>query len=305
MMRDISEDDTQPRPRWTGSSGTESEPGPVPSISLDVAGLTDRGKVRSENQDHFLVARAGRFSRTLASSLPPGAIPETTEVSAYFMIVADGMGGAAGGETASRTAISTLVHMILDTPDWLLRVDEMTAREILKRAAIRYKALDAAIAERAKAEPTLKGMGTTMTVAYSLDLDLFLAHVGDSRAYLLRGGDIRQLTRDHTQVQILVDAGVLTREEAATHRLRNVLTSVLGGGKPLQDVELHRVKAAPGDVLLLCTDGLHAETSDEEIAAVLGGAPSSIEACRSLVDLSMLHGASDNVTVVVARYVAA
>lgn len=300
-MKDLSEDDTQPRPLHTAVSAQES----APSIAVDVAGLTDRGKVRSENQDHFLLARAGRFSRTLATSLPKGTVPDSSEVAAFVMIVADGMGGAAGGETASRTAITTLVHMILDTPDWMMKVDERSAQEILKRAANRYKALDAAIAERAKAEPALRGMGTTMTVAYSLDLDLFLAHVGDSRAYLLRQGVIRQLTRDHTQVQLLVEAGILTREEAATHQLRNVLTSVLGGGKPLTEVELHRVKLAAGDALLLCTDGLHAEASEEEIAAALGGATSSIAACRSLLDLSMLHGAPDNVTLVVARYQAA
>ena len=104
----------------------------------------------------------------------------------------------------------------------------LSAAKILDRVTTRYRSLDSLLDERARVDPDLRGMGTTMTLAYSIGFDLFLAHAGDSRAYLCRDGSLRQLTRDHTRVQELVDAGVMTREEAATHRLRNVLTNVLG-----------------------------------------------------------------------------
>jgi serine/threonine protein phosphatase PrpC len=275
---------------------------PSAAVRVDSSGLSDRGKVRPDNQDHFYLARLGRFSQTLATSLPAGELPERLEEAGYVAVVADGMGGHAGGEVASRTAIIVFFHLLFDTPDWVLRVDDHSAPKIVDRITSRYRSLDSLLAERARVDPSLHGMGTTMILAYSIGLDLFLAHVGDSRAYLCRGGSLRQLTRDHTRVQKLVDAGVLTREEAATHRLRNVLTNVVGGGAPLTDVDVHRVRLAVGDTLLLCSDGLHGVAKDEEIASILAEPTSAEAACRSLVDLALQRGAPDNVTAVVTRY---
>jgi len=306
-VRDPSDDDTIPPPLRVPVAGPA-----LPSMSLsarevqvDCAGLSDRGVIRPDNQDHFLLARVGRFSQVLATSLPPGEIPQRFEEAWVVMMVADGMGGHAAGEVASRTAIVTMVSLLLDTPDWIMRVDEASAEEFLRRTDTRYRSLDSILAERAEAEPALQGMGTTMTAGFSLGLDLFLAHVGDSRAYLCRGGSARQLTRDHTRVQMLVDSGVLTRQEAATHRMRNVLTNALGGGRALADVELHRIRLEPGDALLLCTDGLHGTATNEEIASILCRSPSSEEACRAFVGLALDRGAPDNVTAVVSRYRAA
>jgi len=304
-MKDPSEDDTIPPP----FRSTPTPPVPDPAISVprtpvpvDAFGLSDRGKVRADNQDHFYIARLGRFAQSLGSSLPPGQLPDRLEDTGLVAVVADGMGGHAGGELASRTAISVFFHLLFDTPDWVLKVDEASAVKILDRAASRYRSLHSLLAERARLDPSLRKMGTTMTLTYSIDLDLFLAHVGDSRAYLWREGLLRQLTRDHTRVQALVDAGLLTREEAATHRLRNVLTNVLGGGATMTDVNVHRVALAPGDVMLLCSDGLHGVVKDGEIASILGSASDAGTACRRLVDLALERGAPDNVTVVVSRY---
>jgi PPM family protein phosphatase len=281
---------------------TEISGPPAATIRVDSFGLSDRGKVRPENQDHFYLARLGRFSETLATSLPQGELPERLEEAGYLAVVADGMGGHAGGEVASRTAIIVFFHLLFDTPDWVLKVDDESAQKILERVARRYRSLDSLLAERAQIDPSLRGMGTTMTLAYSIGLDLFLAHAGDSRAYLCREGSLEQLTRDHTRVQELVEAGVLTHEEAATHRLRHVLTNVLGGGTPLTDVDVHRVSLAAGDTVLLCSDGLYDVAKDEEIAAVLTAASSAQAACRALVDLALERGAPDNVTAVVSRY---
>jgi PPM family protein phosphatase len=302
-MSDHSRDDTESLPSFEpGPARATPAPAPAPAVTIDVAGLSDKGAVREENQDHFLVVRAGRYAETIATSLPPGEIPERSEDRGLLMMVADGMGGHVAGEVASRTVLVTLTHLILNHPEWAMKVDEKSAADIQDRAVARYEALDAALAERMQADPSLKGMGTTLTVAYSLGLDVFIAHAGDSRAYLVHEGSIRQLTRDHTYVQRMVDAGMLSREAAAEHQLRNALTNVLGGGKRSVEVELQRLHVAAGDRLLLCSDGLTGTMKDEEIAGVLAQSPSAAESCRRLVDLALERGAPDNVTVIVARY---
>jgi serine/threonine protein phosphatase PrpC len=302
-MSDWSKDDTlsQPPPA-NRAAGPAPEPSPTAAVRVDVAGLSDKGKVREENQDHFLIVLAGRYAETVATSLPSGAIPQHSEDRGHLMMVADGMGGQAAGEVASRTVLVTMTHLILNHPEWALRVNEKSAADIQDRVVARYQALDGALADAMQANPSLKGMGTTLTVAYSLGLDLFIAHAGDSRAYLVHEGSIRQLTRDHTYVQRLVDAGMLSTEAAAGHQLRHALTNVLGGGKRSVDVELQQLRIAAGDRLLLCSDGLTGTMKDEEIAALLGQPGSAADSCRRLVDLALERGAPDNVTVIVARY---
>lgn len=305
-MYDPSDQDTIPPPLRATALGRDEvwPPKPLEIVQVDAFGMTDRGKVREDNQDHFYIGQIGRFSRIVATSLPPGELPERMEQANHVAVVADGMGGHKGGEVASRTAIIVFFHLLFDTSDWVLRVDEQSAQRILERAGQRYRSLDELLDERARVDPNLKGMGTTMTLTYSIGYDLFLAHCGDSRAYLCRGGTLQQLTRDHTRVQEMVDLGVMTREEAATHKLRNVLTNVLGGGVPLTDVDLHRIRLAPGDAILLCSDGLYDVVKDEEIASILSTVRSSQTACRALIDLALERQAPDNVTVVVSRYVA-
>jgi protein phosphatase len=301
-VKDKTKDDTQPiKPETALRSGEPRRPY-VSRVQVDAAGLSHPGKVRSANQDHYLVARVGRSLETLKTNLPEGEVPNRFDETGYVMMVADGMGGAAAGEVASRLAVSTLINIVLDVPDWIMKLDDDRAEEVMQRAAGYYRQVDSALAERAEAEPQLSGMGTTMTLAYSLGRDLFVAHVGDSRAYLLRGGTLQQLTHDHTHVQSLLDAGMITHEEAASHRLRNVLTNVLGGNVRLVDVEIHRVGLANGDRLLLCTDGLHGVVKNGEVAAALSRMEQPDKTCRELVDLALERGAPDNVTAVAARY---
>jgi len=303
-MPESTDRDTLPPALRATALGHKAGPpsNPAAAVRVDSFGLSDRGKVRTENQDHFYLGRLGRFSQMIATSLPAGELPARLEEAGYVAAVADGMGGHAGGEIASRTVLIVFFHLLFDTPDWVLKVDDQSAQKIQERNVSRYRSLDSLLAERARIDPSLFGMGTTLTLTYSIGLDLFLAHVGDSRAYLFREGTVRQLTRDHTRVQKLVDAGLLTREEAATHRLRNVLTNVLGGGAPLTDVDVHRIELAVGDTVLLCTDGLHGVATDEEIAAILAEPASAEAACRSLVEIALERGAPDNVTAAVSRY---
>lgn len=271
---------------------------PAVAMSVDSFGLSHPGKVRTNNEDHYLIAQTQRSLQALMTNLPDGEIPQRSTEIGCLMMIADGMGGAAAGEVASRMAIGTLVNLVLDVPDWVMRPDEAGAREIMRRGRHYYEQVDSALAERAKADPNLVGMGTTMTVAYCLGTDLFLVHAGDTRAYLLREGRMQQLTQDHTHIQQMVDAGLISHDEAATHKLRHVLTNALGGGDVQVDVD--RVKTAASDRLLLCSDGLNEMVDDTTICEVLERRGTPESTCRDLVDLALERGGRDNVTVIVA-----
>ena len=272
------------------------------SVRIEVAALSDKGKVRERNEDHYFVARGGRHITTLLTNVPSGDIPSQFGETGYLMIVADGMGGHVGGEVASRMAIATLINIILHVPDWILRLDDEQAQRVADRAVARYRQVHQVLQEQARLDPRLHGMGTTMTAALSLGDDLFITQVGDSRAYLFRGGKLQLLTRDQTVAQMLVDRGELSPQDVARHRLRNVLTSALGGTQEDVRVEIQRWKLADGDRLLLCSDGLTDMVDDAGIADVLGREPRSNEACRLLVEGALENGGKDNITVVLARY---
>lgn len=218
------------------------------------------------------------------------------------MLVADGMGGHQAGEIASRLAISTLVNLVLHTPDWIMRLGKPEAEEVMERMTKRYRIIDATVREKAQTDPALVGMGTTMTLACSVGPILVLAHIGDSRVYLFRAGQCHQLTRDHTMFQDLIDLGILQPEAAAGHYLKHVLSRVLGTGQSLGEAEVQQLTLADEDQILLCTDGLTNTLQQPMIAAILGDSKSSDEACQRLVDAALDKGGLDNVTVVLARY---
>jgi protein phosphatase len=271
-------------------------------VRVEVAALSHAGKVRPNNEDHYLVVRLGRYLDVRLTSLPEGETPGRCEETGHGFVVADGMGGAEGGEVASRLAISTLVNLVLQVPDWILLLDDTRAQETMKRMTRHYRKVDAEIGRRARQDRMLAGMGTTMTLAYSLGADLFIVQVGDSRAYLHRKGKLRRLTRDQTLVQTLLDLGQITPTEAASHPLRHILTQALGGHGQDVKAEVQRLKLGDGDCLLLCTDGLTEMVTDDLIARVLRKTGGVKEDCRTLVDLALQRGGRDNVTVIVARY---
>src|SRR5262249_26788248 len=147
----------------------------------------------------------------------------------YGMLVADGVGGMAGGEIASRMGVTTLIQLALDTPDWVLLPGQAEGRRILDRMTDRFRNIDqVCLAERAS-KPELAGMGTTMTLTVIIGRELLIAHVGDSRAYLFRGGKLDQLTRDHTTVQDYMDAGFIQPREVSNLPYRHALSRALGG----------------------------------------------------------------------------
>jgi len=145
-------------------------------------------------------------------------------------------------------------------------------------------------------------MGTTLTMAYSVAQDLFIVHAGDTRAYLYHDGRLQRVTHDHTLVQLLVDNGAISPEEARHHKRRNVVTNVIGGPGEGVHADIHKIRVQDGDVLLLCSDGLSEPVDEESIAAVLAETQDPQAACDRLVDLALEHGAPDNVTAVAVRY---
>jgi PPM family protein phosphatase len=270
---------------------------------VDVGGLSDRGKVRPRNEDHFLVARFGRYLERLCTNLPEDEMPPRFDETGYAAVVADGIGGSAAGEVASRLAISTLVNLVLGTPDWILRPDDDSLpQQVQRRFEERFGQIQAVMAEQASADPALHGFGTTMTLALSLGQNLLVIHLGDSRAYLLRQQRLHRLTRDHTVAQALADQGVLAAQEAATSRLRHVLTKALGGRVGAAEPDAREVTLQDGDGLLLCTDGLTDMVPEAKVEQVLAGSDTAEGACRRLVEEALAAGGKDNVTAVVARY---
>ena len=284
-------------------SGFAAGPGSNQRWSVELSGRSHVGRIRENNEDHFLVARLDRTWQTLGSNLPVDAVPAVSTETVYGMLVADGMGGRAAGEVASRVAISTLVDLVLQTPDIIMRLDPLFTEEALQRFDERFQQIKKVLTEKVLRDPELAGMGTTMTLAASAGADLLIAHVGDSRAYLFRRKELRRLTRDQTMAQFLADSGVITAGEVDDHPLRNVLTNVLGtsGGPMPVDLSGHRLE--DGDMVLLCSDGLTEMVEETTIARVLGDPLSSpAAACDQLINLALDAGGKDNVTVALGRY---
>ena len=295
----------------------QTDPGPDPRLTtpqaparpfsyrvdLDVAGCSDAGHVRTNNEDHFIISRLGRFLETLGTNMPPELQPPRFEEAFYGMIVADGVGGGTAGEVASQTAIRTLVQLASNSPNWIFRPAEEEFRQaLLERLRTRMSQIHEEMIRRARDEPDLKGFGTTMTLALSVGNVLFLAHLGDSRAYLLRGGRMEQLTRDHTLAQDLADKGMVSGYGMPVEKLRHVLTQALTDhARPVEPYSRAQ-ELEDGDRVLLCSDGLTDLLDDAAIAAILGRDEPAEAIARLLVQAALDAGGTDNVTVIVAAY---
>jgi PPM family protein phosphatase len=279
----------------------------APSVRADVGALTHRGQVRDANEDAYVVFRVGRYLERIMSSIPESELGSRFEGAGHLMIVADGLGGHEAGDVASRTALVTTVELILRSPRWALKLDDPSTRdteirELMSRSRGYLAGVHATLRRRAAADARLAGMGTTLTGAYSVGADMFVLHVGDSKAYLLRGGVLKKITHDHTVAQEYADLGVIPQDKVATHRMHHVLTRAVGGPDADLDGDMHHVQIANGDRLLLCSDGLTDMVDEAEILALLNANASSDAACRALVDSANAHGGRDNITVIVAGY---
>jgi protein phosphatase len=272
------------------------------AVRMEFGAVSHPGCVRPTNEDHYVVVRRSPARSVLATNLPVEALVSPDEEDAYILAVADGVGGTAFGDLASLLALRTAWDLGGHDASWPLKVNETTAQEILERFEAYAKLIHSTLREKGREERCLAGMGTTLTVAYTVGLDAFVGHIGDSRAYLFRQGKLEQLTRDHTLAQQLVDAGVLSPGAFELRRLRHVLVNCLGGTEDSVRVDSHHLKLQGGDWLLLCSDGLTHMVTNDSICCTLDRVPRPQDACQALLDQALKAGGRDNVTVVLARY---
>jgi len=277
------------------------DPGSRPrDDELDFFGVTHPGKVRSENQDQFLVCTLHQQVVVHGTSLPDAdRLPLRGERFASLFAVADGVGSSAGGGEASRLAIETITRFVSSTMRSFQVAGRQAEKEFLE--ALRAAALEAHDAVRAgQAERNeSKPMATTLTLALGVWPQMYVVQVGDSRCYYHHGGTLRQVTRDQTLAQALAEQGVLQQEQVAQSPFSNVLASAIGGAEAAPVVT--RFQLARGGVVLLCTDGLTKHVTDAELGERMGAATSAEELCRQLLDLALERGGTDNITVLVAR----
>lgn len=266
---------------------------------LESYGLSHVGAVRPTNEDHFVVASLQRAVEVRQSNLAnPAVFDRLGGPTAYVFAVADGVGGHAGGRAASGLAVATIVEYLSETVGTYHRVDPTQAPAFidpLHRAV--QRAHETLLSTFRSAGRT--GPATTLTLALVVWPHAFLVHVGDSRAYLRRAGELRRLTRDQTLGASLVAAQAMSEQQAEQAGLHKVLASAVGARDLSPAVRVLALE--PGDVLLLCTDGLTKSASEDEIAAVLDRPADPEARCRALVALALERGGRDNITAIVVQ----
>jgi protein phosphatase len=280
---------------------------PPPSAMVDVeVGADSRcGRGRTLNDDHFLILRLGRSQETLKTNLTDDGITARFDEYGYAMIVADGIGPAGAAAPTSQMAIATLVYLVRQFGKWNLRIDETIAREIMTRAERFYRHVDSTIVhERRMHERPIDQ--TTLTATFGAGRDLFFAHVGHSRAYLSRAGQLWRLTRDHTigrngSSEVAV-APLVDVNKAGTD-MKHILINTIGmKGSFGPTIDLERFRLEHDDRVLVCTNGLTDMVDEKTIGEVIGTDQPADDQCRLLADLASDAGGEDDVTVLVTRY---
>ncbi len=273
-------------------SSTKDTPGG--EIIVQVFGRTDVGRTREHNEDAFVVADLTTGNATLQPEVRTHAVGSK----GTLFMVADGMGGAAAGEVASAMAVDIVLAELRTS--WIAHpeTDGETFVRAIKHAT---RMANEQINAFAASQPEFRGMGTTATIAGLLGDTLYLAQVGDSRAYLVRDGVARQITKDQSLMQKLIEAGELTEEEAEHSERRNIILQALGP-EPTVKVDLTHQTVRRNDQLVLCSDGLSGQVTKEDIAQVVTEESDLTAACKRLIDIANANGGPDNITVVVARF---
>ena len=273
------------------------------AIHMDCCGLTDVGRERESNQDQFFIGDLRKSLDVYQTSL---SVDDHSRLfggsQGKLLLVADGMGGQAGGERASTLAIDGLANYVLNTLPWFFRLDDHREEDFVEDLKAAMNECQQQIVTESERIPERRSMGTTLTMAYVIWPRFYVVHAGNCRCYLFRDSKIWQVTRDHTVVQEFVDTGVLSDEEAAESRWSHVLWNSIGGGGDDVQPEAYRAELTIGDTLLLCSDGLTKHLSDEKIETCLTRNEAGSDTCRRLVEIANEAGGSDNITVVVARF---
>ena len=256
-------------------------------VQVSVFARTDVGMHRSGNEDAFLVADLTTGNVGLGPDLSAHEVGERGSL----MIVSDGMGGAAAGEIASEMAVATICDSLMSEPD---------QEEIADRLRAATETANQRIWDRSQENLELSGMGATVTAALVLGTSAYIAQVGDSRAYLVRDGRIKQLTKDQSLAQMLFDSGAVNLEQMAAVP-QNVIMQALGT-QPEVKVAMSAIQLFRNDCLILCSDGLSNKISPDELSETVQSAADLTEACRLLIEKANERGGEDNITVVIARF---
>jgi protein phosphatase len=245
-------------------------------IKLDIGVKTDAGKIRDNNQDAYYLS---------------------SDKSKPLFIIADGMGGHKAGEIASKLAIDTISQNFNN----FLDINPLNEEDIKNNIFKSFSEANVKIYRKALKEEECSGMGTTVTLAYISDKNLYIGHVGDSRAYTFNNGSLSQITEDHSLVEELIKNGSISKEEAKTHPQRNIITRAVGTSEEI-DVDILVLPKDAVEVLLLCTDGLNSMLDDDEIEWILSNSENMQIACEDLVKHSNEKGGYDNITALALKF---
>lgn len=266
---------------------------------IDVHGVTHPGLVRETNQDHFLISSLRKRMDVLMTSLPEAGVAPGTERLAFLAVVADGVGGAAAGEEASRLAVSAVTDYIAHSAHCYYTADANDDAAFAQALADAAMECHATLMQNAESDPSRHGMATTLTLWLGVWPRAYVLQVGDSRYYVLRGEELTQISRDQTMAQELIDRGMFSRAEASRSRWSHVLSSAIGG--PQATPVVTGIANDWGLVHLLCSDGLTKHVSDERIRERLLAMTSAKETCEALLQDALDGGGTDNITIVVGR----
>lgn len=270
------------------------------SEQIDVFGVSHPGRVRTENQDHFLVGSIHKTMSVLQSSLPEESLGELRSPSRGFVfLVADGVGGVPGGQEASRTALRAIVDYVLRMMDLYVQMDPDVEPVFLADLVRSVQRSHEAVRAAGEGDEERAGMATTLTMVCIRWPRGYLVHVGDSRCYRLREGKLELLTRDQTMAQAMVDAGALSEDQAERSSLKHVLYSALGATRAEPFTLATDVRW--DDVMLLCSDGVTKHVTDDELREALLRSTSAEATARELLALALERGGSDNTTLIVGR----
>jgi serine/threonine protein phosphatase PrpC len=267
---------------------------------IDVYGLTHTGKVRPDNQDHFLICALRKQIAVFQTSLPlPEQLGGGPERLAFLAMVADGVGGAVKGEEASRVALEQVTQYVSGTMRCYYATaaeNDQEFTEALQEAALHSSA---ELRRLGQEDPDYEGMATTLTLYLGVWPRAYLLQVGDSRCYVFRNGELRQITRDQTMAQELMDIGVLKPTDVAATRFSRTLSSSIGGR--MTDPVVTRLDMTWGTIVLLCSDGLTAHVPDDRIRERLRTMTSAKQVAEDLLRDALEGGGEDNVTIIVGR----
>jgi len=288
---------TEPQPPMSGAS-SGANPVPRPAMSeIDTFGLTDRGRVRKVNNDHFLIASFHRNLRVHHTSIPGGIGDHETESRGFLLLVADGVGGLTSAGEGSALALSTLTGHLLHATELcseLVLTQQERSSENLRDAVMKAHATLVEMGRNEGGKPA-----TTLTMYAAFWPRAFVVHVGDSRMYRLRGDELTRFTSDQTYEQLMLESGAIKPGSPEATRLRHVLWSAVGNDEVVPQIV--STDLTRQDVVLVCSDGLTKHVTDDEIKERLSRDESSEETVRALINLALDRGGTDNVTAVVGR----